>query len=44
MEWSFPLVSVQQDAGFDWKASIMLIVQPQAHFPLLGEVCLSLAS
>ena len=37
-KWSFPLVSVQQDAGFDWKASNRLIVQPQAHFPLLGEV------
>ncbi len=43
-KWSFPLVTVQGDSGFNWKASNRLIVQPQAHFPLLGECCLSLAS
>ena len=43
-KWSFPLVPVQQDSGVNWKASNRLIVQPQAHFPLLGECCLSLAS
>ena len=42
-KWSFPLVLVRQDSGFNWKASNRLIVQPQAHFPLLGECCLSLA-
>ncbi len=43
-KWSFPLVPVQLDSGVNWKASNRLIVQPQAHFPLLGECCLSLAS
>ena len=38
------MVTVQQDSGFNWKAGDRLIVQPQAHFPLLGECCLSLAS
>ena len=42
--WSFPLVTFQQDSGVNWIASDRLIVQPQAHFPLQGECCLSLAS
>jgi len=43
-KWSFPLVTVQGDSGFDWKFSNRLIVQPQAHYPLLGESYLNLAS
>ncbi len=43
-KWSSPLVPVQPDSEFGWKASNRLIMQPQAHFPLLGECCPSSAS
>jgi hypothetical protein len=33
MQWLSPLVSVQQEAEFDRKASNRLIVQPQAPSP-----------
>ena len=38
IRWSFPLVTVQPDSGFNWKASNRLIVHPQAHFPPTGRV------
>jgi hypothetical protein len=38
IRWSFPLVTVQLDSGFNWKASNRLIVQRQAHFRLTGRV------